>query len=287
MTQTSYPFDAGAGASVLEGQWQKMARHWLGTGVIGGYLNRLAVSADGVSLAVSVASGGAWVEGFYFDNDAAASLTVTTAHATLPRIDTVAVRLDRTANTATLVVIAGTAAASPVAPTLSVTDTLYEMPLANVAVGAAVGVISSGNLTDRRGYTFSQPAPVRKRFASVANVSLAASNSGDSSTTATFTPTVTGRYLYTIGTNVRFTVAGSLTADALLLYDSGSGFTAGTADTSPHAMTTDGYVQCSGYIDMTAATTYTLKVRNITGAGTGTVTFEYQHVDIGLGQLAG
>lgn len=150
MTETSYPFDAGAGAAVNEAQWQAMARRFLATGVVDDSLNELAVSADGSAMSVSVATGDAFVEGFFYRNDAAKAMTISTAHATLGRIDTVVVRLDRTANSATLVVVTGTAAASPVAPTLSATDSLYELPLANVRVDPAVGVIAAGKVTDRR-----------------------------------------------------------------------------------------------------------------------------------------
>ena len=127
-----------------------MARRWLKSGVLTGYLNALAVTADGTGMTVSVNTGGAWVEGFYFENDAAAVQTITAAHATLSRIDRIAVRLDRTANTVALVVLTGTAAASPVAPTLSVSDTLYEIGLATVLVDPAVGVIAAGKVTDTR-----------------------------------------------------------------------------------------------------------------------------------------
>ena len=153
MTETSYPFDAGAGAAINEAQWQQMARRFRQTGVIDGSLNKLLVSADGSALSVSVATGDAFVEGFFYRNDAALAKTIATAHATNPRIDTVVVRLDRVANTATLQVITGTPAASPVAPALSQTDSLYELPLANVLVPAAAGVIVAGNVTDRRTLT--------------------------------------------------------------------------------------------------------------------------------------
>lgn len=153
MAQQSYPFDAGAGAAVNEAQWQAMARRFRQTGVIEGSLSQLAVTADGSALSVSVATGDAFVEGFFYRNDSALALTIATANATNPRIDTVVVRLDRVANTATLAVVTGTAAASPVAPTLSTADSLYELPLANVTVPAAAGVIVAGNVADRRTLT--------------------------------------------------------------------------------------------------------------------------------------
>lgn len=153
MAQRSFPFDAGAGATISETDWQNMARRFRQTGVIEGSLSQLAVSADGSSLAVSVATGDAFVEGFFYRNDAALALTIAAANATNPRIDTVVVRLDRVANTAALAVVTGTPAASPVAPTLSTADSLYELPLANVLVPAAAGVIVAGNVTDRRTLT--------------------------------------------------------------------------------------------------------------------------------------
>jgi hypothetical protein len=152
MAERSFPFDAGAGATISETDWQKMARRFLASGVITGYLNQLAVTADGSSLSVSVATGGAFVEGFYYENDAAKAVPLAAANASNPRIDTIVVRLDRVANTTLIDKVTGTPAASPVAPTLSQTDSLYELPLANVLVPAAAGVIVAGNVTDRRAF---------------------------------------------------------------------------------------------------------------------------------------
>lgn len=164
MTEIAIPFDAGPGSSVAEGGWQKMARHWLATGPISGHLNELAVSAAGSGMSVSVASGGAWIRGFYYETDAPVSVTIAAAHATLPRIDRVVARLDRSANTITLEAITGTAAAVPAAPALSTTDDLYELLLADVAVPAAAGVISGGNVTDRRVLTGDARLVLKSQF---------------------------------------------------------------------------------------------------------------------------
>jgi hypothetical protein len=153
MATRFFPFAAGDGATVLEDRWQAMARRWLSTGVLTGYLGELAVTADGGGMYVTAATGGAWVEGFYFDSDAATALTVAAANATDPRIDRVVVRLDRAANTVAFVVLTGTAAASPTPPALTQTDGLWELLLADVTVPAAAGVIVAGNVTDRRIFT--------------------------------------------------------------------------------------------------------------------------------------
>lgn len=159
MAEQSYPFDAaGAGgtggqSSVLEAEWQRMGRSWLTSGAIADHTDSgglLAVTGSGAAMTVSLATGVAWVEGFFYRNDAAATLTIGTADATNPRIDTVILRMDRAANNTRAFVKAGTPAASPVAPTLTQTDTLWEFPLADVRVDAAVGTIAANKVTDRR-----------------------------------------------------------------------------------------------------------------------------------------
>lgn len=151
MAESFFPFDAGVGASVTENEWQRMARRFLATGVIGdNYLSGLALIATGDSLTVTVQPGGAWIEGFYYDTDAAVPLVLSAAPPALPRIDTIVVRLDRTANAVTLAVVEGVAAGSPTAPTLTQTDALYDLPLYDVLRPAAQSVVNPGDLTDRR-----------------------------------------------------------------------------------------------------------------------------------------
>lgn len=141
-----------------------MARRWLATGVIPSYLNSMVPSADGSALAVVVATGGAWIEGFYYETDAPLTVTLSAAHATLARIDRIVVRLDRTANTIVVDKLTGTAASSPSAPALTQTDTLWEMVLADVAVPAAAGVVTAGNVTDRRALTGDARLILRSQF---------------------------------------------------------------------------------------------------------------------------
>jgi hypothetical protein len=152
MAKSFFPFDAGAGSDSRESQWAKMARHWLNTGVIEDYLNELLVTADGSGMTVSVATGGAWIEGFYFESDAAEALTIQPAHATVARTDRVVVQLDRTANAIDFAVLKGVEDGSLTATALTQTDTLYEISLATVLVDAAVGVIAAGKEADTRTY---------------------------------------------------------------------------------------------------------------------------------------
>ncbi len=130
----------------------------LGDGVLSGVLNALAVSA-GTGLGLTIATGAALVKGVQFTNHTISTngLTADTAHATLPRIDTVVVEVGRLTRNdegrAEMKLVAGTAAASPVAPALTQTNNTWQYPLADVRVNAAATAITS--VTDRRTYLLS------------------------------------------------------------------------------------------------------------------------------------
>ena len=119
----------------------------------------LAVTATGSGLGVSVAAGGAFVlgtststQGTYFAyNDAAVTLTLGTAPVSNTRIDVIVLRINDAAyagltNSATLEVVAGTAAASPVAPTIPVSS----LALCQILVGTGATTLSNSVITDRR-----------------------------------------------------------------------------------------------------------------------------------------
>jgi hypothetical protein len=111
-----------------------------------------------VSSTITVTAGMAWVQ--YIDGqayravlDAAANLTLTAAHATLPRIDLVYLRVWDNAvdasglNKVDAVYLAGTAASSPVAPTPAGTQ-IY-IPLANISVPASGGGAATVSMSVR------------------------------------------------------------------------------------------------------------------------------------------
>lgn len=124
----------------------------------------LAVSEKSgtANMSVDVAAGGVFVastrstaQGTYHAyNDATVNVTIDAADATNPRIDRVIVQIRDeaqdaalTQNDARLLVVKGTAAASPTAPTISVAD---YVELAQVTVGAGVTSITNANITDQR-----------------------------------------------------------------------------------------------------------------------------------------
>lgn len=128
------------------------------TGIMGS--SSLAVAPNSpAGMSVVVASGWAAIVGttqanmgvYTVYNDAATTLTVTTADPTNPRIDRVVVTVQDAFysgafNDVIFQVIAGTPASSPTAPATPANS----ISLATIAVGAGVTQINAGNITDTR-----------------------------------------------------------------------------------------------------------------------------------------
>jgi hypothetical protein len=131
---------------------------WKTTGIVNA--TDLAVTANSpAGMTVLIASGWAAIVGTYqanmgtymIYNDASVTATITTANPSNPRIDLVVATVSDayysgSLNQVAFSVIAGTPAATPVAPTAPVNS----ISLAQVYVGAAVTSISSANITDLR-----------------------------------------------------------------------------------------------------------------------------------------
>lgn len=154
MTQTSWPFD---NADTTEAQFSQLFRRLQTSGVSGSPATTdLKAFGDSSGMTVKVPAGYAIVRGHAYYNDAQVSLSITAA-ASNPRIDVVVLRLNPTANTITLAVVTGTAAASPTVPSLTQSDIdNFDLPLAQVLVGANVTTISAGSVTDVRAFLGTQ-----------------------------------------------------------------------------------------------------------------------------------
>ena len=107
-------------------------------------------ATPGSGLAVSIAAGGAWINGYRYENTDALNLPLTTANGSNPRIDRVVVRLSKVSRSILLAVVTGTPAATPVAPALTRTSDVYELGIADVLVPAAATSIAANNITDTR-----------------------------------------------------------------------------------------------------------------------------------------
>lgn len=159
MTKTYWPFDTGAGAASYEDRWSEMARLWRQTGVLPDELNELEVYGDSSGMQVKTKSGKAWIRGHMFSSDAEEMLVISAAHATLHRIDRIILKLDWGADTITLIVLEGTAAASPTAPSLTQSASVWEISLAQVYVEAASTTVEAGDVTNERVYSYAEVDP--------------------------------------------------------------------------------------------------------------------------------
>jgi hypothetical protein len=149
MAQSSWPFE---NIDTSETQFSQWARN-IGEGVKTGALNELEVFADSTGMQVKVRSGQAMVRGHYYQSTAQETLTVTAADLTNPRIDTVIIELDPSANSIVLKVIAGSPAAVPSPEPLVQSDAgVYQFKLAEVLIDAAATTIAAGKVTDSRTY---------------------------------------------------------------------------------------------------------------------------------------
>lgn len=130
-----------------------------------GVTNGLSVSADGSDMNVDISAGMAILkDGCPYILEAADDLTIGAADGSNPRIDRIILRLTREGQTdqgkISLMVLAGTPAGSPSAPSLTQTSATWDLSLAQVLVGTGVTTIAANKVTDERTYAFAYPSSI-------------------------------------------------------------------------------------------------------------------------------
>lgn len=129
----------------------QMSQYFKGLISNGVYANiggAMAVIADGQSMTVNVSAGRAVIDCKWIENDSAYPLTITQAHATLPRYTAVIVQLDAVNRLIRITTKDGTPASTPAQPTI---NTLTELCLAMILVPAGSSTIIQSRVTDKRG----------------------------------------------------------------------------------------------------------------------------------------
>lgn len=106
--------------------------------------------SPGIGLAVSVAAGSAWINGYRYENTDDLNIPLATANGSNPRIDRIVIRLSQITRSIQLAVVTGTPTATPVAPELTRTSDIYELGIADVLIPAAATSISANNIIDTR-----------------------------------------------------------------------------------------------------------------------------------------
>jgi hypothetical protein len=110
--------------------------------------NLKVIASGGMNIAVQ--PGSAWVNGCCYENTEPLTFNVSTAHGTNPRIDRVALRWSNVDRNMLLTLKTGAASETPTAPALTRTSDIYELGLADIAVGKGVVSIAETDITDTR-----------------------------------------------------------------------------------------------------------------------------------------
>lgn len=132
------------------------AETWLctrGSGVF--YGEDFGYSLTGNDTNITITEGLAWIHnhrwaGKVFKSDSPVTIDLGVSDATLDRIDVVAIQFSSVDNATKIVIKKGTPASSPVMPSISQTETVYELYLFSVYRSAGSFVVASANVTDLR-----------------------------------------------------------------------------------------------------------------------------------------
>jgi hypothetical protein len=111
--------------------------------------NYFTVTAPG-GMQVNVGTGRAWFNQTWTLNDAVLPLTIAASNGILDRIDSVILEVNENVGVRanSIKVLTGTAATTPVAPTLTNTSEIHQYRLANIFVAKTVSAIVAGNITN-------------------------------------------------------------------------------------------------------------------------------------------
>lgn len=156
MSEFSGFFDAHKVSGVWDRTYvaAEFARYFasfVGNGVFAGQSDELqALQSTPQGMSITIAPGKAWIEGYIYYNDANLVLNVDNADGALDRIDTVVCRWSSVDRMIKTYIKKGTAAVSPIAPTVQWDADIKELQLASIRVNAGIVVISQDLITDTR-----------------------------------------------------------------------------------------------------------------------------------------
>lgn len=155
MAEFSAPFDGSPIAT--QSQWSRMARRWGLDGVHAADPADTALKVTGAGTGVvTLQVGEAFVNGFYYLNDAVKSVDVVANAGTVARVDMVVLRASMSAKTVRAIYKTGGTSA----PTLAADENGdYEIPLAQCTVAAGSSVVTAVNVVDRRWFTGAALSP--------------------------------------------------------------------------------------------------------------------------------
>lgn len=101
-------------------------------------------------LTLNVGTGKAMIQNHWVKSNAIETITLSTAHALLNRIDAIVLRLDNTNRQIILTTIEGSPASNPVSPEIVRDGQIYDICLAHVSVRAGTTAITQSAIKDKR-----------------------------------------------------------------------------------------------------------------------------------------
>lgn len=133
--------------------WREYFKNFMPNGIIKDVTDELEVEESATpAKSVLVNKGAIVISGATRIVDATETLDIDENTSGNPRIDRIVARLTIANREITLAVLKGTAAGSPVAPTLTQTDAVYEISLAQIALANGYSTIENAVITDERSY---------------------------------------------------------------------------------------------------------------------------------------
>lgn len=122
----------------------------ISSGVIANPLTSLQVTAEGTDMTVQVQAGRGIINNRWIKNTAAESFAIAASDGLLSRIDCIVMKYVVSDRQITLEVKQGTAATTPIAPTMTRGENTIEYCLAQIYVAAGATKINQSNITDTR-----------------------------------------------------------------------------------------------------------------------------------------
>jgi len=134
----------------LAEDYARYFKSFIGNGIYANPSTNLQVTVNGVDMVITVASGKAWINGYFYENTNNLLFTLSNADGVLKRIDSIVVQLDLINRHIKTVVKTGVFSVNPQVSELIRNDNIYEVQLATVYIGAGVIKINQANITDTR-----------------------------------------------------------------------------------------------------------------------------------------
>lgn len=131
-------------------QFAKYFSRFIGNGVFITPASQLKVVPKAGEMGVLISIGDAYINGYWYQNDAVVAKKLSNASGANSRIDRIVLRWDSSTRTIYSAVLQGTPAALPEAPSLTRSADIYELALADISIGKAVTEIKEENITDLR-----------------------------------------------------------------------------------------------------------------------------------------